>query len=887
MTKNPSTLRQRFKPSYPKNHYKGSITDTKNNDSKYYKAPLPTTYFFGLLGLMIGVLIAVIVIEKQLPPGLRIVNEYKHPDRFIAERAYNILKNLTALGPRVAGSYANEVLAVNLLKHEIETIIASAKDNNVIQLDIQKASGAFKLEFLDGMTNVYHNLQNVVVKIGSRIDSPHSLLVNCHFDTVANSPGGSDDGAGCAVMLEMLRVISQSDRILRHNIIFLFNGGEENFLPASHGFITQHKWAEEVRAFINLEACGAGGREVLFQAGPNHPWILETYSEEVPYPYASSMAQEIFQSGIIPGDTDYRIFRDFGNLSGLDFAWSANGYVYHTRFDTIDQIPLGTLQRTGDNILALARGMAQGHQLASIESHRAGNLVFFDFLGAFVVRWPMPVADVVNLFAVILSFYSIFINMNKAYASDAISNAKYVQKLAQCIGIIWSLQIAALLVSISIALLLNGLGRTMSWYARPLWVFFLYIVPTMLTLMVGILFHSRYSQKDIVSSSWTLFRLYYDAYHLMWTLILMIGIILRIRSSFVALFWALFPAVGTLLMNFFNQWRGIKWLILYISVMGLPFVQCVYLMISALYLCIPIMGRAGAAYNSEILIGFSVTFLFALLISYVIPLTLLIRNVERVFSLFLGVFLLSLAVLILTPIGFPYSGDPTSPAPQRFMISHTKRTYHDLSGRVIDQSSGYWIPDMDINSPHSVDRYVPEMRTARIVDEDCVKYLYCGLPYLVPVQNFIFKTHWVDGPEPLINQPGKIEVIGRERIQDGERITLFVTGPHHVGVMLSPVLGVELRNWSLVEGIPLAATPLWNNRKTYFVYYGYAGEPQPLKFSMDFKVPKEHTGPILDLALSSHFQFDYTSPQFTKLMEQFPPWTAVTYWSANFESWII
>lgn len=54
--------------------------------------------------------------------------------------------------------------------------------------------------------------------------------------------------------------------------------------------------------------------------------------------------------------------------------------------------------------------------------------------------------------------------------------------------------------------------------------------------------------------------------------------------------------------------------------------------------------------------------------------------------------------------------------------------------------------------------------------------------------------------------------------------------------MLSPVLGVELRNWSLVEGIPLAATPLWNNRKTYFVYYGYAGEPQPLKFSMDFKV---------------------------------------------------
>jgi len=170
----------------------------------------------------------------------------------------------------------------------------------------------------------------------------------------------------------------------------------------------------QVRAFINLEACGAGGREVLFQAGPNHPWILETYSEEVPYPYASSLAQEIFQSGVIPGDTDYRIFRDFGNVSGLDFAWSANGYVYHTKFDSIQHVPLGSLQRTGDNILALAKGMAQGHQLSNVEDYRAGNLVFFDFLGAFVIRWPMAMADVINVVSVLVSLYCVFQNAKAA-----------------------------------------------------------------------------------------------------------------------------------------------------------------------------------------------------------------------------------------------------------------------------------------------------------------------------------------------------------------------------------------------------------------------------------------------------------------------------------------
>ncbi|KAJ8960218.1 hypothetical protein NQ318_003942 [Aromia moschata] len=867
----------------------GDYADDKNEKSKFHR-PIPSTYFLGIFGLMIIVFSLVIIIEKQLPAGFRLEDEDRYPDRFIAERAYNILKNLTKIGPRPAGSYENEVLAVKVLKEEIETVMRGAHVNHVVELDIQKASGAFNLDFLDGMTNVYVDLQNVVVKVGSKINSPHSLLINCHFDTVVDSPGASDDGASCAVMLEILRVITKSEQILRHNIIFLFNGAEEDFLPGSHGFITQHKWAKEVRAFINLEACGAGGREVLFQAGPNHPWILETYSEEVPYPYASSLAQEIFQSGVIPGDTDYRIFRDFGNVSGLDFAWSANGYVYHTKFDAIEQVPLGSLQRTGDNILALAKGMAQGHQLSNVEKYRAGNLVFFDFLGAFVIRWPMLVADVINLLSVIFSLYSIYGNIKDAELSDSIEKRQYLRKLTGCIIIALASWVFSILGTLIVACFLDGLGRTMSWYARPLWLFFLYVIPTLLVSMASILLHAKYYNSDLDLSPWTLFQLYYDAYQAIWTIVLLVGVIIRIRSGFIALIWVSFASLGNVLKSrLFGRWRDSKWLLMHIFLVGLPFVQCFYLIIGALYLFIPIMGRAGAESHAEYLMAVMSSSFFGMLFSFVVPLILLVRGAERIFSLLTGLFLLSLAILILTPLGFPYSGEPNALAPQRFMIAHTRRTFHDITGAVDKESTGYWIVDMDVNSPHTVDRHVPEIADAELATQDCYDYLYCGLPYLVPVLTMIWKTHWLPGPAPKLLVPIKANVLSRESIHGGVRLTVQVEGPTHVGVMVSPVPGVILDNWSIETEEPLAG-PLWRGRDTYFIYYSYGlSSPVPLTFSMDFKTGANHSGPIMDFAVTSHYLFGpgKASDDLRNLVNKFPSWTAVTYWTASYESWII
>lgn len=51
-------------------------------------------------------------------------------------------------------------------------------------------------------------------------------------------------------------------------------------------------------------------------SGPENPWLVKAYAENVPHPFTAIYGQEIFESGIIPSDTDFRIYRDFGDVPG-------------------------------------------------------------------------------------------------------------------------------------------------------------------------------------------------------------------------------------------------------------------------------------------------------------------------------------------------------------------------------------------------------------------------------------------------------------------------------------------------------------------------------------------------------------------------------------------
>lgn len=269
----------------------------------------------------------------------------------------------------------------------LEGLKADAKKvGNTKEIEIwhQQDDGAHLFEFMGKhVWKKYFQLSNIIVRISDPSiprSKENAILVNAHLDSTLPSPGAADDVAGVAVLLEAIRIITQSPEWKIYNsIVFLFNGAEESLQDASHLFITKHPLKDVVRAVINLEACGTNGQEILFQATSHE--MIRAYSQ-VPRPFGTIIATEVFHTGLIASDTDFRQFEHYGNLTGLDMAIMQNSYLYHTRQDIPSKIEKGVIQHMGENTMALLKHLsAETTDLTNIE--RSSSTVYFSAFGGY------------------------------------------------------------------------------------------------------------------------------------------------------------------------------------------------------------------------------------------------------------------------------------------------------------------------------------------------------------------------------------------------------------------------------------------------------------------------------------------------------------------------
>eukprot|EP00912_Choanoflagellata_sp_UC4_P001855 UC4_evm9s1188 len=813
---------------------------------------------------------------------------------FSEARARTHLEFISGLGVRTVGSRANEDTTPEYIIGFANKTARTAHKGTKVEVLIQRPTGSFYLDFLDGMTSLYTNITNILVRVsaadGGVAAVEHALLISAHYDSIIGSPGASDDAAAIAVMLDVLHLMAHKKHV-GHAVIFNFNGAEENVLQASHGFITQHPWTRSIRAFINMEASGSGGQEILFQAGPKNPWL------------------ELFGTEVIPSDTDFRIYRDYGDIPGLDFAWIANGYLYHTSLDTADRIPPGTLQHTGDNILSVVCRIIQSEKLANPGEDADGDVVYFDVLRAFTVVYGREAEFVLNFIG--LSAAAIFLYTRSFHTHCFHHNLSRGVKI-QVSGIFYALVFAGMT-----GVALKASGGEYVWFANPVSEA-LKDESAHIDLEkddevyqqenCGHVFASNALKEEIIREA-CLGQAERDRFAgalAIWSFILAITTTLRVRSGYFALAWTFPPTITRIIME-----RNTSCSILLfqgLTALGqLPgLILTLSTIVPVVELFVPLLGRLGDEIPADVAIGILYSFstlCASLFISSIAACSFQTKYISLVnkFTIRAGIVFFLLCFSTGQVLN-KYSANLDRP--KRLFMQHVEREVTFINGEV-ENDIGLWISSMDATKlrpflsqdnpeTYSIFSQATEMRFQMLPGFSSKDYenipAGLGQPWYLPVRHLLGTTYWLSLSNheklPAKGKKTALHLLSEETVGHKRRANFEVFGPSHLSIYLSPCPGAaDLTNWSFVQPVP----PGYDGEHFVYLASGSRGR-NSWRFWLEFELSS--TGPP-DACKTSRGDITYviavagqylteTSPSLENLVTKISkecPWAVPTRWN--------
>jgi Peptidase family M28 len=268
--------------------------------------------------------------------------------------------------------------------------------------------------------NSIRTVRNIVARLPGSGPHDHALLLTAHYDSSSGAPGAGDDAAGVSAILETLRVLKASGDRPERDIVVLFSDGEELGLLGAMAFCGDplgdparpidsafefraikeeavrvapsnwppHPWLKDVSLVLNFEARGAAGPSIMFETTPPNLELVRQFASADPHPAANSLSYEVYK--LIRNDTDFTIFRRAG-LRGLNFAFIADQLHYHRRGDTAENLSRRSLYHHGVHALALTRHFANAGDVGD-----AGDAVWFNVwrgvLAWYPRSWVWPLA---------------------------------------------------------------------------------------------------------------------------------------------------------------------------------------------------------------------------------------------------------------------------------------------------------------------------------------------------------------------------------------------------------------------------------------------------------------------------------------------------------------
>ncbi|CDR38696.1 CYFA0S02e04654g1_1 [Cyberlindnera fabianii] len=254
---------------------------------------------------------------------------------------------------------------------------------------------------------------NVLVKIEGKDPNLDGVLLSAHYDSVATAYGTTDDGTGIASMLGVLEHYALTGKQPLRTIVFNFNNNEEFGLFGAEAFFN-HPWSKEVKYVINLEGTGTGERAVLFRTTD---YDVGKHYSSVRSPFATSIFQQAFATGVIRSETDYRVYTKHG-MRGFDIAFYKPRSLYHTTEDSIRHTSKNALWHMLGNSLDLTMDLANSKKIGG---NAEDSAVYFDFLGLFFVVFPMSLVTSLNIALLVAAplamlFFGLIISKRKIWS---------------------------------------------------------------------------------------------------------------------------------------------------------------------------------------------------------------------------------------------------------------------------------------------------------------------------------------------------------------------------------------------------------------------------------------------------------------------------------------
>ncbi|MGB9609844.1 MAG: M20/M25/M40 family metallo-hydrolase [Bryobacteraceae bacterium] len=227
------------------------------------------------------------------------------------------------------------------------TIVLTAEHyNRIWRLLDRKIPVRIEAEVRNEWYDTADNNFNIIAEIpGLGKHKDELVMLGAHFDTWHAGTGATDNSAGSAVMLEVMRILKKLDLRLDRTVRLALWDGEEQGLLGSRGYVTKHfadratmktlPEYEKFSAYFNVDNGGGRIRGIYLQG--------------------NEMCRPIFEAWFAPlrdlgvttisirntGGTDHLSFDAVG-LPGFQFIQDPLEYdtrTHHTNMDVYDRIP--------------------------------------------------------------------------------------------------------------------------------------------------------------------------------------------------------------------------------------------------------------------------------------------------------------------------------------------------------------------------------------------------------------------------------------------------------------------------------------------------------------------------------------------------------------------